>query len=194
MQENATTSPPPDAGRRTVVSWLLGGGVAASLASFFYPVARFLDPPKVAEVSVNEVDAGKVQDLKPNSGKIVKFGNKPAILIRVNDTEWKAFSAVCTHLNCTVQYQASSSEMWCPCHNGTYDLEGRVVSGPPPKPLEEFAVKIRGTRCERRSISSPPITCEPGTGDDDALRRLTARMRATSSRKPNRSEERRVGK
>ena len=143
MQGNAA-APSPNAGRRTFVSWLLGGGVAASLASFFYPVACFLDPPRVAEVSVNEVDAGKVQDLKPNSGKIVKFGNKPAILIRVNDTEWKAFSAVCTHLNCTVQYLESRREIWCACHNGTYDLEGRVVSGPPPKPLEEFAVRLRG--------------------------------------------------
>lgn len=130
--------------RRTVISWLLGTGVAASLASFFYPVARFLNPPQVAEASVNEVDAGKVQDLKPNSGKIVKFGNKPALLVRVNDTEWKAFSAVCTHLNCTVQYQEARREIWCACHNGTYDLNGRVVSGPPPKPLEELAVKIRG--------------------------------------------------
>ena len=120
--EGNPTAPAPDAGRRTVVSWLLGGGVAASLASFFYPVARFLDPPMVAEVSVNEVAAGKVQDLKPNSGKIVKFGNKPALLVRVNDTEWKAFSAVCTHLNCTVQYQESRREIWCACHNGTYDL------------------------------------------------------------------------
>jgi Rieske Fe-S protein len=142
--EGNPTAPAPDAGRRTVVSWLLGGGVAASLASFFYPVARFLVPPQVAEVSVNEVAAGKVQDLKPNSGKVVKFGNKPALLVRVNDTEWKAFSAVCTHLNCTVQYQESRREIWCACHNGTYDLEGRVVSGPPPKPLEEMAVKIRG--------------------------------------------------
>ena len=81
------------------------------------------NPPKVAEVSVNEVAAGKVQDLKPNSGKIVKFGNKPALLVRINDTEWKAFSAVCTHLNCTVQYQDARREIWCACHNGTYDLE-----------------------------------------------------------------------
>jgi cytochrome b6-f complex iron-sulfur subunit len=129
--------------RRTVVSWLLGGGVAASLASFFYPVLRFLNPPQAAEASVNEVAAGKVQDLKPNSGKIVKFGNKPALLIRINDTEWKAFSAVCTHLNCTVQYQEARREIWCACHNGTYDLNGRVSSGPPPKPLDELAVKIR---------------------------------------------------
>ena len=131
-------------GRRSLLSWLLGGGVAASLASFLYPVVRFLDPPKVAEASVNEVEAGKVRDLKPNSGKIVKFGNKPALLVRVDDTEWKAFSAVCTHLNCTVQYQEGRREIWCACHNGIYDLHGRVVSGPPPKPLDELAVKIRG--------------------------------------------------
>jgi Rieske Fe-S protein len=130
--------------RRSAIEWLLRGGLAASLASFFYPVARFLNPPMVAEASVNEVAAGKVQDLKPNSGKIVKFGNKPALLVRVNDTEWKAFSAVCTHLNCTVQYQEGRREIWCACHNGTYDLNGRVASGPPPKPLEELAVKLRG--------------------------------------------------
>ena len=130
--------------RRTVVSWLLGGGVAASLASFFYPVLRFLNPPRVAEASVNEVAAGRVQDLKPNSGKIVKFGNRPALLVRINDTEWRAFSAVCTHLNCTVQYQEARREIWCACHNGTYDLNGRVSSGPPPKPLDELTVKIRG--------------------------------------------------
>ncbi len=135
---------PPNKDRRTVLSVLLGGGVVASLASFFYPVARFLVPPQTTEAAINEVTAGKVEDLKPNSGKIVKFGNKPALLVRVNDTEWKAFSAVCTHLNCTVQYQESRREIWCACHNGTYDLNGRVSSGPPPKPLEELAVNIRG--------------------------------------------------
>src|ERR1019366_3203195 len=67
-----------------------------------------------------------------------------ALLVRVSESEWKAFSAVCTHLNCTVQYQESSRQIWCACHNGTYDLTGRVVSGPPPKPLEEFVVRVRG--------------------------------------------------
>jgi cytochrome b6-f complex iron-sulfur subunit len=130
--------------RRSFISWLLSGGVAASLGSFFFPVVRFLNPPKVTEAAVDEVMAGKVSEMKPNSGKIIKFGNKPALLVRASENDWKAFSAVCTHLNCTVQYQDSSSQIWCACHNGTYDLNGRVVSGPPPKPLEEYAVKLRG--------------------------------------------------
>ncbi len=130
--------------RRTVIRWLLGGGFAASIASFVYPALRFMQPPAVPEASVNEVTAGRVQDLKPNTGKIVKFGSRPALLVRVSDGDWRAFSAVCTHLNCTVQYRESSRQIWCACHNGLYDLNGKVVSGPPPAPLEEYAVRVRG--------------------------------------------------
>ncbi|HET6961697.1 MAG TPA: ubiquinol-cytochrome c reductase iron-sulfur subunit [Terriglobia bacterium] len=130
--------------RRTLLRWLLGGGFTASVVSFLYPAVKFMDPPTVPEASTNEVSAGKVQDLKPNSGKIVKFGSRPALLIRVNETEWRAYSAICTHLNCTVQFQDSTRQIWCACHNGFYDLNGKVISGPPPRPLEEYAVHIRG--------------------------------------------------
>jgi cytochrome b6-f complex iron-sulfur subunit len=130
--------------RRTLLRWLLGGGFTASVLSFLYPAVKFMNPPTVPEASTNEVSAGKVQELKPNTGKIVKFGTRPALLIRVSETEWRAYSAICTHLNCTVQFQDSTRQIWCACHNGFYDLNGKVVSGPPPRPLEEYAVHIRG--------------------------------------------------
>src|SRR5437763_9812027 len=98
--------------RRTILRWLLGGGFTASIASFIYPAIRFMNPPDVPEASVNEVSAGKVQDLKPNSGKIVKFGSRPALLVRVGENEWRAVSAVCTHLNCTGQYRDSTRQIW----------------------------------------------------------------------------------
>jgi len=131
-------------GRRGVLRWLLGGGLTASIVSFLYPAFRFMNPPAVPEAVVNEAAAGKVKDLKPNSGHIVKFGSKPVLLIRVSDAEWRAYSAICTHLNCTVQYRNDSHQIWCACHNGFYDLNGHVVSGPPPRPLEEYAVRVRG--------------------------------------------------
>jgi cytochrome b6-f complex iron-sulfur subunit len=131
-------------GRRSLIRWLLGGGIFSSIASFLYPVTRFIMPPNVPEAAVNEVVAGKVQMLKPNAAVIVKFGNKPVLLIRASETEWKALTAVCTHLNCTVQYQENTHQIWCACHNGFYDLNGKVISGPPPKPLDEYAVRIRG--------------------------------------------------
>jgi Rieske Fe-S protein len=130
--------------RRTLLRWLLGGGFTASITSFLYPAIRFMNPPDVPEASVNEVSAGKVTEFKPNSGKIVKFGSRPALLVRAGENEFKAFSAVCTHLNCTVQYRETTREIWCACHNGVYDLNGKVASGPPPAALEEYAVKVRG--------------------------------------------------
>jgi cytochrome b6-f complex iron-sulfur subunit len=131
-------------GRRSLVGWLLGGGLVTSISSFIYPAVKFMMPPNVPEAAVNEVVAGKVQMLKPDAGAIVRFGNKPVLLVRLSETEWKALSAVCTHLNCTVQYQEKTHQIWCACHNGFYDLNGKVVSGPPPKPLDEYAVRVRG--------------------------------------------------
>jgi nitrite reductase/ring-hydroxylating ferredoxin subunit len=130
--------------RRSVVRWLLGSGFTASIISFLYPAIKFMNPPPIPEPSTNEASAGKVADLRPNSAKVVKFASRPALLIRVSETEWRAFSAVCTHLNCTVQFQERTRQIWCACHNGFYDLNGKVVSGPPPRALEEFQVHIRG--------------------------------------------------
>ena len=80
MTTEASTHPQ----RRSLVRWLLGGGFTISLISFLYPVIRFLNPPAVSEASVNEVVDGKVQDLAPNAGKIVRFGNSPVLLIRLS--------------------------------------------------------------------------------------------------------------
>jgi Rieske Fe-S protein len=129
--------------RRTWVQVLLGTGFFGSLVSFLYPAARFMMPPEVAGPAVEEVVAGKIADFSPNSGQIFRFGSRPGILIRTAADEWRAFSAVCTHLNCTVQFQEETHQIWCACHNGLFDLNGQVVGGPPPRPLEEFNVNIR---------------------------------------------------
>ena len=72
--------------------------------------------------------------IEKDSGTIVRFGTKPVILIRTAAGEFHAFSATCTHLDCTVQYRAEKQDIWCACHNGVYDLNGTNVSGPPPRP------------------------------------------------------------
>jgi Rieske Fe-S protein len=130
-------------GRRWI-NLLLGGGVAASLASFLYPALRYIIPPPIAESTSNSVIAAKVSELKRNTGKVFKFSSKPAILIETAAGELRAFSAVCTHLNCTVQYREDLHAIWCACHNGVYDLTGRNISGPPPRPLESFEVHVQG--------------------------------------------------
>lgn len=130
--------------RRSFLDTLLGLGFVSTAIAVVYPVWRYLIPPASAEPATDSVVAGKVTEFKPNSGALVKFGAKPAILVRTSDGEFRAFTAVCTHLECTVQYKAESSQIWCACHNGLYDLAGQVVSGPPPRPLEAFKVNLRG--------------------------------------------------
>ena len=131
--------------RRNVVNWLLGTSAAAFLAAVLYPVGRYLVPPKVGESTAASVTLPvKPADVKVNTGQIFKFGARPAILVRTPAGELRAFSAVCTHLNCTVQYRPDLSHIWCACHNGHFDLNGQNIAGPPPRPLDSYVVNARG--------------------------------------------------
>jgi Rieske Fe-S protein len=134
-----------DNSRRDFLNWFLATTAGAFIISVLYPLSRYLIPPKVGESTAHTVTLTiKPQDVKPNSGQIFRFGSQPAILISTPAGELKAFSAACTHLACIVQYRTDISHIWCACHNGHFDLNGKNIEGPPPKPLEEYAVNARG--------------------------------------------------
>ena len=137
-------STPHSPARRTFLDWLLGTSAVATLGAIVYPILRFMSPPQIVESAENSVVAAKLSEVPPNSGKIFKFGNKPGILVHTASGEFKAFSAVCTHLECIVQYKEDTKQIWCACHNGQYNLNGQNIGGPPPRPLEEFKVNTRG--------------------------------------------------
>lgn len=130
--------------RRTFLDWLVGGSTLATLGAIFYPILKFMTPPQVIESTESSVVAAKLTEVPKNSGKIFKFGNKPGILVRTETGELKAFSATCTHLDCIVQFSAEKKQIWCACHNGQYNLNGKNIGGPPPRPLDEFKVNTRG--------------------------------------------------
>jgi cytochrome b6-f complex iron-sulfur subunit len=130
--------------RRDFLKVLISGGLIGFTGIILYPLIAYLKPPKQREVEVSSVLAGKISDFEKGSGKIIRFGSKPVIVINTAENNIRAFSATCTHLDCTVQYRKDMGVIWCACHNGKYDLNGRNISGPPPKPLEEFRVIIKG--------------------------------------------------
>lgn len=67
----------------------------------------------------------------------------PAWLVRLGRNKYSAFSAVCTHAGCTVQYSAGNNAFICPCHGGTFSAStGEVLAGPPPAPLPPIAVQV----------------------------------------------------
>ncbi|HEV8537454.1 MAG TPA: Rieske (2Fe-2S) protein [Bacteroidota bacterium] len=134
----------PRESKRDFLKFILSGGLAALAGSILYPILAYMKPPKQGEVEVSSVKAGKLSEIERDSGKIIKFGTKPVILVRSAKDELRAFSATCTHLDCTVQYRKDFGLIWCACHNGKYDLNGRNVSGPPPRPLTEYKVIAQG--------------------------------------------------
>ena len=128
--------------RRQFVNWLLGISGGGVVASIVYPVARYLAPPELPEAAALTVTAGSARTLAANSGRVVPFGSEPAIVIRTAAGELRAFAATCTHLACTVQYRPDLQRIWCACHDGQYDLNGRNVAGPPPRPLDAYDVNV----------------------------------------------------
>lgn len=130
--------------RRTFLDWILGTSAGAVAVSVLYPVVRYLIPPDVEESTENSVTLPVApEDVTNDSGEIFKFGSDPGILIRTPTGELKAFAATCTHLSCIVQYREDIDHLWCACHDGHYDLDGRNIKGPPPRPLEEYDVTVR---------------------------------------------------
>ncbi len=153
-------------------NWLLRSlqaAIAATLAAVLYPVLRFLRPRPVAASGPDQAVAPfRVNQLPNAPGNPFNFGGKPCLVVltlegmrrlaarqplRPNE-DIKAFKAVCTHLDCTVQYRPEKPDIFCNCHNGVYDLNGRNVSGPPPRPLEQYHVTLRGKLGEEEIIVS----------------------------------------
>ncbi len=130
--------------RRRFLNWFLSTSAGAFVLSVFYPIARYLIPPTAEQSTALTVTLPvNPQEVKSNSGQIFRFGSRPGILIRTPGGDLRAFTAICTHLGCIVQYRPDLSHIWCACHNGHYDLNGKNIAGPPPKPLEAYAVNVR---------------------------------------------------
>ena len=163
-QENSAGSGGPSASdegvpRRDWLQLAVFGGLGAVLVALLYPVFRFLKPRKGSGKAAREVVAPyRVSDLKPDAeGKWpspFNFGGKPCLLIKDKQGEVRAFNAVCTHVDCTVQFRPQKGDIFCSCHGGVYDLHGRNVAGPPPRPLEEYHVELRGKPGQEEIIVS----------------------------------------
>ncbi|MBI4818866.1 MAG: Rieske (2Fe-2S) protein [Deltaproteobacteria bacterium] len=122
---------------------LVGGGVLLG-GSALYPIVSFVSAPLTPETSAIEVEAGRASEVQAGQAISFRFGTKPALLVRDHGGRLHAFIALCTHLDCVVKFRPDISRIWCACHNGHYDLAGRNVQGPPPRPLTPLAIELRG--------------------------------------------------
>lgn len=130
--------------RRTTLMKLLLGWTALIVLPSLYVVGKYLVPPIKRVGQISRVIAAKINEIPLNSARIVRLGNIPLILVHTESGEYKAFSATCTHLGCIVQYRGDRGGYFhCNCHGGEYDLNGKNISGPPPRPLTPYPVSIK---------------------------------------------------
>jgi cytochrome b6-f complex iron-sulfur subunit len=158
----------PDVPRRGLLLQTLKGAVGATLLVVFYPVAWFLRPRKTTTSGAMEVVAPfRVNQLATTTSNPFDYGGKPCLVVltpegaqrlaagqALQPDDVRAFNALCTHVDCTVKYRPATSDIFCSCHEGRYDLNGQNIAGPPPRPLEAYRVTLRGERGQEEIVVS----------------------------------------
>ncbi len=128
--------------RRRFLDLLLGTTASAALASILYPVLRYMKPlPQAGAGAPLLLAAEERARLEREKFVIVRMGPARVIVFEDPARTIRALSARCTHEGCTVKYMAREAFISCACHNGKFDLDGRVISGPPPRPLDAYDVE-----------------------------------------------------
>jgi len=142
VEGNLTREPHAAFSRRRWIDVLLGTSFVAWAAAVVYPILRYLTPLKDGGGSnkVTLTDAQK-QELGTKGFLIARLGSDRVLVLKDKDQKLRAMSAKCTHEGCTVQFVPADGIVWCACHNGKFALDGRVISGPPPRPLAAFTVE-----------------------------------------------------
>ncbi|NUQ65915.1 MAG: Rieske 2Fe-2S domain-containing protein, partial [Pirellulales bacterium] len=131
--------------RRRFLCGMAGGGTAALATIVAAPLGSYLGncrdepPPAFVELPQSQYE------LAPGTSKLVMYGRIPALVVRtpLPQGELRILVATCTHFDCIVGYQPGENRIFCACHEGLYDVDGNVVSGPPPRPLRPFHFQVR---------------------------------------------------
>lgn len=128
--------------RRRFIAASSAAGVSLTLLlSSLWSVWRFLAPGKQAG------EQGRVTipraDVPPGKPHFFHFRGHPAVVMQPEPGQFIALSAVCTHLGCIVDWRPDDGIFLCPCHAGKFSRTGKVLSGPPPKPLPSYPVEVR---------------------------------------------------
>ncbi len=122
--------------RRSVLDVLLTAGVGGFILAVLYPVLRYLKPMSAPSPGgPQKLTPEELAKLARERAVITRLGSSRVLVFEDPQQRLRALDARCTHEGCTVQYVPGDSVIWCACHNGRFDLDGRVLAGPPPRPL-----------------------------------------------------------
>jgi menaquinol-cytochrome c reductase iron-sulfur subunit len=133
-------------------TWLIGGVVAVAYAipaigylvgpAFKRRAERWLTLGTTSKIELGQPTLFKL-NVEKQTGWITDQSELAAYVLTDNGRDYIAMSNVCTHLGCHVRWIEGKGQFYCPCHNGIFDREGNVVSGPPPRPLDRYPSQVQ---------------------------------------------------
>jgi menaquinol-cytochrome c reductase iron-sulfur subunit len=147
-----------DGGRREFLKkgiLILGGLIAAGLA---VPGATYLLSPIWKREEEDWIELGEISEIplgqpvkidfvrRKKDGWVTVEGRASAWVITGDGRNFTVFDPRCTHLGCPYRWDAAKKEFLCPCHNAAFAVDGQVLSGPPPRPLDQYPAKVVGGR------------------------------------------------
>jgi Rieske Fe-S protein len=134
------------------VTWAIGGilGVGFGVPAILYLLGPALRREEaqgwIPLAATNKVELGTPTlfrtRIQHQTGWITQEEEHSVYVLTENGRDFVAMSNICTHLGCRVRWIAEREQFYCPCHNGVFDREGNVVSGPPPRPLDRYETKV----------------------------------------------------
>lgn len=142
---DAEKQPVEDEGRRSFFNRLFQTVMGLWGVAFITVVISYIKAPRESKGFSEKVSrVGPLNELPIGAARFVADERLPFWVIRTSNDELIALEATCTHLRCILQWDKDSGRLICPCHAGAFDLNGNVVAGPPPRPLQSLKVDTRG--------------------------------------------------
>jgi Rieske Fe-S protein len=149
--------------RRFYISMIFGLGaviggalsIPAFLYLFFPPRARkqaeWVDVADLSNLTVNKPEEVVFQINRADGWKITSV-KATAWVVKKSDQQAIAFAPWCTHLACAYHWEEASGQFLCPCHASRFSIDGVVVSGPAPRPLDRYPTRIEGDKLQVGSV------------------------------------------
>ncbi len=135
-----------------LATFVIGGIISAGMG--IPAIAYIIGPALQRQDAQNWIQLGPISKvelgtptlfkakIEQQAGWIINEQELSVYVLTENGRDFVALSNICSHLGCRVRWIADQDEFFCPCHNGVFDKDGRVLDGPPPRPLDHYEVKV----------------------------------------------------
>jgi Rieske Fe-S protein len=144
LSEDIEPRTKPSSTRRRFLNWLVRGFLGLWGVGFVGVITAFVGAPRSPRSLAERVlKVGTLESLPVGTAKLVQHGREPVWVVRTEEDVLVGLSAVCTHVRCILTWDGDQQILNCPCHDGAFDLNGNVLSGPPPRALQRYQVETQ---------------------------------------------------